>query len=929
MHDGSNNAPSYRLTVSDPAGLSVSSLATVTFTAINDAPVLSVNALSITEGGSAVPVIDASDEESTPAQLTFTVSGLSGGRFELIGSAGVAVVQFTQAQIDNNQVRFVDGGSGTPPAYTLTVSDGAASSVPSRVNLLSFGLVNDPPVFSQNSLKVSEGGRAVPVIALDDPDTKPEDLRIDVSNLRGGYFVLAGTPGNTSVLSGLDGMGGLRDLLEVIDSFTWAQYLAGQISFVHDGSELTPGYTLTVTDGNASDVSTLSDVVFLPVNDLPTFLENGLVITEGGSAVPRIRVADEDNRADQLTIFAVDISGGRFELLGNPGQAVTRFTQLQVDKGEVRFVDNGLGGAPRYSLTAADPALLGTTIEAAFPSSVCIVSFTPVNDAPVFTSNALTVTEGGVARPSINVTDEDNGPTQLTLTVSDLSGGHFEFTAAAGVTIASFTQADLNAGSVRFVHDGSSAAPRYTLTATDADGARSSATLSNLKFTPVNDSPVVVFNALTVRQGGTAVPAIQVTDEDNNAAELRFSVISLVGGRFELISAPGVAITQFTQAQLDADAVRFVHDGSSNAPRYRLTLTDGDKLQSTDATVTFTRLPPAPGAVVASNFAAPPAPTIPTAATTTSAATASSRAPAASTKHTSTSAADVLGSRAAAAQAAVAEVGDAEAQAQVHAASQETSRASEAPFSNAGARGSSSSNGRDSAARVAALASANNMGGAVESDGRWANASVSVGTVSLQNLLLSGDANLLDWNSSSSSMLDRKLLDAVLGSSDNLVRNTALDKAFERIREELDQGAQANGQAVAGSLVLSTSFSVGYVLWLARGGVLLASMASSIPAWATVDPLPVLSRFKARQSEGSDDGGGDLGGPGGEGQADKADALERLFSKARKVFSSVESAAAAEPVGAAMPAAARALGTTQSLTTTHSRSATEVPGVTP
>ena len=122
---------------------------------------------------------------------------------------------------------------------------------------------------------------------------------------------------------------------------------------------------------------------------------------------------------------------------------------------------------------------------------------------------------------------------------------------------------------------------------------------------------------------------------------------------------------------------------------------------------------------------------------------------------------------------------------------------------------------------------------------------------------------------------------------------------------------------------------MGYVLWLARGGVLLASMASSIPAWATVDPLPVLSRFKARQSEGSDDGGGDLGGPGGEGQADKADALERLFSKARKVFSSVESAAAAEPVGAAMPTAARALGTTQSLTTTHSLSATEVPGVTP
>ena len=41
---------------------------------------------------------------------------------------------------------------------------------------------------------------------------------------------------------------------------------------------------------------------------------------------------------------------------------------------------------------------------------------------------------------------------------------------------------------------------------------------------------------------------------------------------------------------------------------------------------------------------------------------------------------------------------------------------------------------------------------------------------------------------------------------------------------------------------VTPKLSVGYVVWLARGGVLLASLLSSMPAWRIVDPLPILSR---------------------------------------------------------------------------------------
>jgi predicted outer membrane repeat protein len=1019
-HDGSNTAPTYRLTVSDPDGASVTSLPNVSFTPVNDAPVITANGLSITEGGRATPWVQATDEDTLPAQLTFTVTNLSGGQFELVSAAGTAVVQFTQAQIDNGEVRFVDNGSGLAPAYSLSVSDGVVTSAPLPVNILSFTAVNDRPVFTQNSLTVSEGGSAVPVIVISDPDNAPGDLQITVSALRGGHFEFISAIGGSGGSGGFGGNGGpggpggpggLGNVVEeVVEGFTYAQVLAGQITFVHDGSELTPSYTLTVTDGNASDISMLSGVVFTTVNDLPSFSANNLVIAEGGYALPNIKVTDNDNSAAQITILAFDVVGGRFELSGSPGQAITTFTQLQVDKGEVRFVDTGLGTAPSYSLAAADPSLLGTSVKAALPRSIGNVSFTAVNDAPVFTSNSLMITEGGVARPSINVTDEDHSAEQLTLTVSSVSGGRFEISAAAGVAITSFKQADLNAGSVRFVHDGSSAAPRYTLTATDSDGATSTSQLTRAEFTVTNDAPVFAQNALRITEGGQAAPVIRVTDEDNSAAELRFSVSALVGGRFELIGAPGVAIAQFTQAQLDAGAVqfvhdgsetvpgyalsvtdvegaqassagpvraytrvndapvilsnqlriteagfavpnisatdvdtaaeqlkftvsnvsgghfelasassvgilsftqaqvdagavRFVHDGSFDAPRYRLTVNDGDTSVDSDGAVTFTRLPAPPPAVV--SVVTTSAPTTALTSTSTNTTTAAPSTTSAA-KPTSASAADVLATRAAAAEMAAAEAAAMEAQTHAHAQASAhahaNSQTTAASNNSTAASSTNASDARDGVSRGTASASTNNTGAGVEVDTRWSTATVAAGNVNLQNLLFSGDANSLDWSSSGSSQLDHKLLDAVLGSSDSSVRNTVLDKAFERIREELDQGAQADGQAVAGSLVLSTSFSVGYVLWLARGGVLLASMASSIPAWATVDPLPVLSRFKARQGEGDDGFGGQDGDAGSGNGGEKADALERLFSKAKKVFSGSESAPAAVP-GAVVPAA--------------------------
>ncbi len=46
---------------------------------------------------------------------------------------------------------------------------------------------------------------------------------------------------------------------------------------------------------------------------------------------------------------------------------------------------------------------------------------------------------------------------------------------------------------------------------------------------------------------------------------------------------------------------------------------------------------------------------------------------------------------------------------------------------------------------------------------------------------------------------------------------------------------------VASSIAVSSGLSIGYVIWLVRGGVLVSSMLSALPAWQLIDPLPVMA----------------------------------------------------------------------------------------
>ena len=68
--------------------------------------------------------------------------------------------------------------------------------------------------------------------------------------------------------------------------------------------------------------------------------------------------------------------------------------------------------------------------------------------------------------------------------------------------------------------------------------------------------------------------------------------------------------------------------------------------------------------------------------------------------------------------------------------------------------------------------------------------------------------------------------------------------AQERKTAELTAGV------VSGAAV---SLSVGYVLWIIRGGYLLSSLLSSMPAWRFIDPLPILDNLDGEPAKGKKD----------------------------------------------------------------------------
>ncbi|HTO46651.1 MAG TPA: tandem-95 repeat protein, partial [Burkholderiales bacterium] len=245
-------------------------------------------------------------------------------------------------------------------------------------------------------------------------------------------------------------------------------------------------------------------------------------------------------------------------------------TGLAISTGAGSLVDNG-NGTWTYTPAADDDTAVSfsytITDGSASVAGSATLDITPVDDLPVANNDVYATNEdtplviGAGAGVLANDSGLGDGPINVTIagapaggTVVVNSDGSFTFNPTADFNgVASFT---------------------YQIA--DADGDVATATVS-ITVNAVNDLPALGNNDFTITDGGTVVVLsgnLSASDVDDTAGSLVFDAGGVTHGRFELVSKPGVPITSFTQAQILAGQVQFVHDGSGQAPAFQILVSD-------------------------------------------------------------------------------------------------------------------------------------------------------------------------------------------------------------------------------------------------------------------------------------------------------------------------------------------------------------------
>ena len=89
--------------------------------------------------------------------------------------------------------------------------------------------------------------------------------------------------------------------------------------------------------------------------------------------------------------------------------------------------------------------------------------------------------------------------------------------------------------------------------------------------------------------------------------------------------------------------------------------------------------------------------------------------------------------------------------------------------------------------------------------------------------------------------------DLASGSLTQLLHGDDLLRKLNELQRQMSEVGEERSKLVASSAAIASGLSIGYVVWLVRGGVLVSSMLSALPAWQLIDPMPVLAAGGARK----------------------------------------------------------------------------------
>lgn len=706
----------------------------------------------------------------------------------------VAEINATLAAVDGLRYRGDADFSGSDTLIMVSndqghsglASNGTQPSAPltdADQATITIAAVDDAPSITTNTLDISQGGTAIPDIQISDVDSSTAALGVRVQSISGGQFI--------DTVTGL-----------TVAQFTLGQLQAGTIAFVHTGGATAPSYTLVAFDASGDSAVSSATVTF---NATP------VITSDGGGATATVNATEFNTQV--TTVQASDTDSGTlsYAIVGGVDQA---FFSIDTATGSLSFAFTPDVGTAPFDTHARDYTVIvaasdgSTSAQQTLTVHLNTFNRAPSNTLP--TSGYSTSEDTPLVLSGLRIDDLEAGVNDITVTLSVQHGTLSVRTDVGGGLVPGQLQHAANGRSV--VLTGTVAAINATLADSqgllyrpdaDVNGIDTLTMVSSdLGHSGLDSSGTQASGPLTTTsQTAIAIAAVDdapVLTINTLAIDQNGSATPVV--QVSDVDTPASALALSVQ---NLSGGRFVHvDSGATVTQFSLAdaqaglitfVHDGSGQAPAYVLVVSDGHASVSSAATVSFTPAPVAPATATSPSTTSGSDASSSSTGNSSEAPVTSEAAASGAAALPAQGAASlpVAGPADAP---QAYTQPTDIRVDAPLVKV------SIDGAERATNISAAPTAG------------------------------AEAFQYSWSSSL----------ATPGAAEDLRRN------LDALHDQLQDSGLERRHVVASSIALSTGLSVGYVIWLIRGGALLGSMLSAMPAWQMIDPLPVLHRGGGR-----------------------------------------------------------------------------------
>lgn len=498
------------------------------------------------------------------------------------GSDKSPISAFTVKHMRQGSVFYVQsvhkGIEAQEDEFILQCSDGVNISPQSQIHVQIQPVNDEMPEIVIRELKGSEGMDVridLAILNATDKDSPPSTL----------YFIITKQPMHGLILKHTES----GDI--TVTNFTLDDIKdSSTVIYKHDNSETQfDRFEFVLTDGVHNVTQTVRVMIYLVDDETPRLTtNNGLKIE---TVSDRAIITNEVLKADDIDSYVGNITfiikllplqgylNKNFGIYRKNLTLGSNFTQTDIDNGVIEYVHTGQEAVKRDLIKFDVTDGINQLVD-------CILYITIKGVDVVYQeviNQGVRLLEGGVITLTIdilNVTDVNSPNENLKFKVIKLpTQGHLDFLDKRGIPISQFTQTDLAANRVRYVHDDDDEVKMDSFKLEVSDGLNSVLRTFHIAITDAdNKVPIVMFTILRLKEGGSkfiSPSELKVMDMDTSSDKIIFT-ITQVPQHGNILYNFSRIVSRFSLNDIQNNLISYQHDGTETfSDSFSFTVTDG------------------------------------------------------------------------------------------------------------------------------------------------------------------------------------------------------------------------------------------------------------------------------------------------------------------------------------------------------------------